>query len=117
MVVNQQNMNRTELQCRKKKLPRRNHRRIDRPSCDFLFSEKLIFCVQHHAEKNLLILVAETFHVIIRNGSRIMKAETFSCSGRGHSFGKLTDALELDRFYFPDSADLQKFLSCTVIES
>ena len=36
---------------------------------------------------------------------------------RGHSFGKLTDALELDRFYFPDSADLQKFLSCTVIES
>ena len=77
MVVNQQNMNRTELQCRKKKLPRRNHRRIDRSSCDFLFSEKLIFCVQHHAEKNLLILVAETFHVIIRNGSRIMKAETF----------------------------------------
>ena len=47
----------------------------------------------------------------------VEKNISFSLPGRGHSFGKLTDALELDRFYFPDSADLQKFLSCTVIES
>ena len=64
-----------------------------------------------------LILVAEPFHVIIRNGSRIMKTESFSRSCRSHAFGKLADALELDRLYFPDTADLQKFLSCTVIES